>query len=111
MFDYGRPRDLHLNQALAVASGEVYRGDLHRRVDAAVDACLVDGPHFRLDQLVGKPGEALRVAHHGACQVIPLDGFVTVGGVPVGPGESAVTETLDAVDFSANRRCLVVGAV
>lgn len=111
LFDYGRPRDLHLDRALAVASGEVYRRDLHRRIDPAASDCLVEGPHFRVDQLVGGPGEALHAAHHGACQIIPLEGSVAVGGVRVGPGESAVATLLDAVDFGANRRCLLVGAV
>ena len=109
LFDYGRPRELHLDQALAVAAGDVYRRDLHRRIDPGANACLVDGPHFRVDQLVGRPGEALHAAHHGACQIIPLEGWLAAGGVTVGPGESAVAPSLDAVDFTASQRCLVVG--
>ena len=111
LFDYGRPRDLHLDQALAVASGEVYRRNLQRRIDPAASACLVEGPHFRVDQLVGGPGDDLLRVHRGACQVLPLEGSVAVGGVPVGPGESAVAPSLGAVDFAASQRCLVVGAV
>jgi mannose-6-phosphate isomerase len=111
LFDYGRPRDLHLDRALAVASGEVYDGAMHRPIDPQVETCLVDGPHFRLDQLVGAPSETARIAHSGACQLIPLAGSVAVEGTRIAPGESAVTASLEAVDFAASHRCLVVGAV
>lgn len=110
LFDYGRPRDLHLDQALAVASGEVYRDELHRRIDPAADVCLIDGPHFRVDQLVAEPGDELRRAHLGSCQILPLAGSVTIDGAAIAPGESAVAASLEAVDFRASRRCLVVGA-
>ncbi|MBU1254844.1 class I mannose-6-phosphate isomerase [Qipengyuania sp. DY56-A-20] len=111
LFDYGRPRDLHLDQALAVASGEVYRRELHRRVDPAASACLVEGPHFRVDHLVGVPGDDLLRVHRRAYQVLPLEGCVEVDGVVAGPGESAMAASLEAVDFAASRRCLAVGAV
>lgn len=109
LFDYGRPRDLHLDSALAVASGEPYRSELHRRIDPDADVCLVDGPHFRVDQLVGVPGGSLRSAVRGACQILPLSGEVVIGGAVIAPGESAVAPSLEAVDFSDSRRCLVVG--
>lgn len=110
LFDYGRPRELHLDQALAVASGAIYSEGMHRSVDPAANTCLADGPHFRLDQLVGEPGAALRAAHRGACQLLPLEGSVVVAGTRVAPGESAVARSLDAADFATSRRCLVVGA-
>ncbi len=109
LFDYGRPRELHLDQALAVASGEPYRSELHRRVDPDADVCLVDGTHFRVDQLVGEPGEGMRAGFRGACQILPLEGSVVMDGAEIAPGESAVAASLDAVDFTASRRCLVVG--
>ncbi|OBX19635.1 mannose-6-phosphate isomerase [Erythrobacter sp. QSSC1-22B] len=111
LYDYGRPRDLHLDRALAVASGEPYRRELHRRVDPDANACLVDGPHFRLDQLVGEPGTGLRAAYRGVCQILPIAGEVMVDGAVIAPGESAVALALGGVDFSASQRCLVVGAV
>tara|TARA_R110002072_G_scaffold22383_6_gene78095 strand:- start:12854 stop:13672 length:819 start_codon:yes stop_codon:yes gene_type:complete len=111
LFDYGRPRELHLDQALAVASGEVYRGALHRRIDPETDVCLVEGPHFRVDQLIGMPGSEWRAGFRGACQVLPLAGEVVIAGAVIAPGESAVAVSPSAVDFTASQRCLVVGAV
>lgn len=111
LFDYGRQRELHLDRALAVASGEVYRSALHRRIDAATDTCLVEGPYFRVEQVVGKPVAERRSGFHGACQVLPLAGELVIAGAVIAPGESAVAASLAAVDFSASRRCLVIGAV
>ena len=48
LYDYGRPRELHLDDALAVADHGPYPDGLRRRVSPDEDAVLVDGPQFRL---------------------------------------------------------------
>lgn len=108
LFDYGRPRELHLDQALVVAAGEPYPDELYRSTDEDVETCLVNGPYFRLDQLVGKPSDDLLSAHSGFCQILPLAGSVLVDGVAIAPTESAIATSLHAVGFEACQRCLVV---
>jgi len=48
LYDYGRPRELHLDDALAVADRGRYPDGLRRKVSPDEDAVLVDGAQFRL---------------------------------------------------------------
>lgn len=100
LYDYGRPRELHLERALAVASGTPY-GREHRR-SIADGPVLVDGPHFRLDRIEGAPDAATLAAYPGALLVLPLAGEVTAkdGSARAGAGECLVAGGLDSLDFS-----------
>lgn len=100
LYDYGRPRELHLEEGMAVARGERY--DLarwHRTVAPNETATLVDGPLFRLEQVIGSPSAAVAARFSGPLLVIPRVGTATVGGEPVTPGGCALAESLDAVGF------------
>lgn len=112
LFDYGRPRELHLEQGIAVASGAVY--DMARNanfVGAGSDVNLVDGPYFRLDQLAGAPDPAISARYHGPLLVIPREGVVMVDGEEVRPGECALAGEIDAVRFADEGTCLVAQPV
>lgn len=95
LYDYGRPRELHLDQAVAVAQGEPYPATLHRRMEGQGDLVLVDGPHFRLDRIVGAPDPATARRYAGPLLVIPLDGPVAVAGEPIAPGQCGLAGSLD----------------
>ena len=101
LYDYGRPRELHLERALAVADG-VPHAARHRRSIAA-GPVLVDGPHFRLDRIAGAPDAATRAAYPGTLLVLPLAGEVAAqdGAARAGAGECLVAPGLEALDFSA----------
>src|SRR6187402_814057 len=43
LYDYGRPRELHLDEAIAVARGEPHGAEFHRHVPTG-DVTLVQGP-------------------------------------------------------------------
>ncbi|KPF63561.1 class I mannose-6-phosphate isomerase [Porphyrobacter sp. AAP60] len=100
LYDYGRPRELHLDRALAVAEGAPYAAR-HRRT-IADGPVLVDGPHFRLDRVEGAPDEATHAAYPGAMLALPLAGEVVAldGSAKAGAGECLVAPGLDALDFS-----------
>lgn len=98
LFDYGRPRKLHLEAALAVADTGPHDPALWAKAGDG-PRCLVDGPHFRLDRMVGTPGAALRAAHDSACLVLPLSGTVKLGGLEVEAGQCALAEGL--ADYEA----------
>jgi mannose-6-phosphate isomerase len=100
LYDYGRPRELHLDRALAVAEGAPYAAR-HRRT-IADGPVLVDGPHFRLDRVEGVPGDATHAAYPGALLALPLAGEVMArdGSAKAGAGECLVAPGLDALDFS-----------
>ena len=110
LFDYGRPRELHLDAGLAVASGEPYPATSHRKVSAAVSETLVDGPFFRFSQCAGQPSEAMRSKHAGPLLALPLEGEITIADKKIEAGECGLAEGIEAVDFAGAKRTLLVSA-
>jgi mannose-6-phosphate isomerase len=110
LYDYGRPRELHLERGLAVARGEPY-GAEHRR-SIADGPVLVSGPLFRLDRIEGAPDAATRAAYGGALLALPLAGEVVAadGSARAGTGECLVAESLASLDFSRAEVTLLVSA-
>ncbi len=110
LYDYGRPRELHLERALAVAEGVPY-GAEHRRT-IAEGSVLVDGPHFRLDRVEGVPDAATLAAYPGALLALPLAGVVAVkdGSARAEAGECLVADSVDSLDFSAAQVTLLTRA-
>jgi mannose-6-phosphate isomerase len=81
LFDYGRPRELHLDDAIAVASRGPYPEERFQRVDPADDRILVDGPAFTIVH-----------CHEDVMQdrtrlAVPLDGSIACGDQVARPGE------------------------
>jgi len=107
LYDYGRPRELHLDEGMAVAKGEPYDMAQHQVVPACGDVSLVDGPFFRLDRLDGIPDEATARCYHGCLLVIPREGTACVGDEPVAPGQCALAHSLDDVVFDPKGSCLI----
>lgn len=110
LYDYGRPRELHLERGLAVAQGVPYSGE-HRR-SIADGSLLVDGPYFRLDHIKGMPDEATMAAYPDALLVLPLEGAVTAGdgSASVAVGECLFANGLNSLDFSEAVITLLVRA-
>ncbi len=101
LYDYGRPRELHLARALDVAQRIPYAAR-HRRT-IADGPVLVDGPYFRLDRIEGAPDAATFAAYPGALLALPLAGTIAArdGSARAGAGECLVAENLASLDFSA----------
>lgn len=98
LYDYGRPRELHLDAGIAVARGEPYPQSLHRAVPERGEEVLVEGPLFRLDRTDGPASEALREAYAGApLLVIPREPGIAVAGVELAVGECALAEDIAEV--------------
>jgi mannose-6-phosphate isomerase len=112
LFDYGRPRELHLEEGLAVALGQVYDMAGFRRVSDSEAAVLVDGPLFRLDQLVGAAGSEV-AARYGEAAVlaIPRSGAVQVHGVDVSAGQCALASSLAEIVVPVGTACLITQPV
>ncbi|WP_375289127.1 class I mannose-6-phosphate isomerase [Qipengyuania sp.] len=111
LYDYGRPRELHLDDGLKVAKGEPYPARLHRKTDKSASEVLVDGPHFRFSQCRGAPQGDLARLHTGPVLVLPLEGEIMIGDDVITAGECGEAESLDSVGFqSALRTLLVSGA-
>ncbi len=106
-YDYGRPRALHLDEALAVAKGAPHDPALRRTVPPRGHVALVDGPRFRLDRADGPPDADLMARYSGPLQAIPLDGAVRVSGELVVVGQSALALSLAELAIPPGVRCLL----
>lgn len=110
LFDYGRPRELHLDDGVAVAKGQPYPAGCRRSVAEGSSETLVDGPYFRFSQCSGKPDAAMRARHTGALLALPLDGELAIAGESVVAGECGLASSVDAIDFAGAGRTLLVSA-
>ncbi len=104
LYDYGRPRELHLERALAVADGGPYDGANIGSI-AACSSTLIDREYFRLDRVEGAPDLSVRGAYPGGLLALPLSGAVQARGKD-GPlcataGECLYAQSIDALDFNA----------
>ena len=111
LYDYGRPRELHLDEGIAVAMGERYdTGRRHREVGARDNVQLVDGPFFRLDQVRGAPGGEVAARYPGALLVIPRAGAVEIGGERIAAGSCGLAQRLGDVAFDDEGVVLLAAA-
>lgn len=109
IFDYGRDRELHLEEGLAVALIEPYPASLHKHLASTGSFTLVEGPYFRLDRIQGKPDTETCARYLGSpLQVIPLDCTVGVGGHQVPAGGSAIAGSINAITVPESGSCLIV---
>ena len=104
LYDYGRPRELHLDEGIAVAEGAPHDPSLRRHVPERGAVALVDGPHFRLDRTDGTP-DAETAARYGdrPLLVIPVDAPVTLAGETVAPGGCGLADTIAEIGFGDGR--------
>jgi mannose-6-phosphate isomerase len=102
LYDYGRPRELHVDDAIAVANRGPYREDLWKHVDPAEEIVLVDGPHFTLVQA---RSDQLRNRRRW---VLPLEAKVRAGAAVAGPGECLLLDPDDALECEGGR--MLIGA-
>lgn len=100
LYDYGRPRELHLDAGIAVARGERYDPGLACQVAEEGAAGLVEGPHFRLDRVDGAPDPEVLRRYAGPLLVIPLDGTATIDGSAIRGGDCALADSLGEVSFA-----------
>lgn len=112
LYDYDRPRELHLEKAVAVARGTRLDSACRSRVPSRGSARLVDGPRFRLDLIEGPPTDSNidRFAERPFL-VIPLDWPVTVGRTAIDPGGCGLADNLSEVNCCASIRFLIAQPV
>lgn len=107
LYDYGRPRELHLDAAIAVARGETYDMNFYRHVPDHGTQRLVDGPFFVLDRVDG-PIPAMNARDYPAqLLVIPRSPGVQVAGDAVAVGQCAVAERIEDVAVADGALCLL----
>jgi mannose-6-phosphate isomerase len=104
LYDYGRPRELHLDDAVAVANAAPFPEHLVQHLASTDSRTLVDGPHF---ELVLTNADALEGRERW---VIPLEGEVLTGDSNAGAGDCLLLQPEERIEASADARILV-GAI
>jgi mannose-6-phosphate isomerase len=100
LYDYGRPRELHLDDGLAVANAAPFPDGLIQHLSGDEYRTLVDGPHFTLVQ---SSDDALQ----GRLRwVIPLDGEVGCGAEVARRGDCLLVQPDERIE-SAGARMLI----
>ena len=105
LYDYGRPRELHLDAGIKVAQGSPHDPADRRHVPDRGNVALVDGPHFRLDRLDGPPDAAITARYQGPLLVLPVDLPLEVTGERITAGQCALAPSLDQIQFAG--RCVI----
>lgn len=106
LYDYGRPRELHLEDGVAVARREPYASALTRKAGEE-PTVLVDGPQFILIQ--GVDGEApLSRLRERRRWIIPVEGAAVSEDEVAGPGECMLIEPGAPLCFAGAR--VLIGA-
>ena len=111
LYDYGRPRELHLERGLAVAKGAPY-DKVHRTSVTESGSDLVNSPYFRLVRIEGRPDPAFMSAWQGPALVLPLTGSVSAKDetARAGAGECLFADKVAHLDFEDAGLTLLVGA-
>lgn len=95
LYDYGRPRELHLDDGVAVANARRFDEKFVQHVSAGEQRALVHGPPFTL---VSTTSDALR---DQARWVMPIQGQVQSGGELAEAGDCLIVEPGEQVDSDA----------
>lgn len=107
LYDYGRPRELHLDAGLAVAELGPRPDARDRRVRADDNCLLVDGPYFRLLHLSGPEADALLPRERADFSFIPLSPGCRIADETVKLGECVATDRADTIALASGARALL----
>lgn len=102
LYDYGRPRELHLDDGVAVATRAPYPRGHAQQLSPDEERVLVDGPHFILAH---SHGDLLQDRRRW---ILPLEGTVRSGDDIAAAGECLLLEVNEALSGDGGR--MLIGA-
>lgn len=107
LYDYGRPRELHLDDGIAASKAEPYRMKFHQHIEPNASMLISDGPYFRSFQVIGPDFDLISNVPASEWQVIPLQGSVKVRGKLIKAGECGLCTSVSDIDLSKNEKCII----
>jgi len=96
LYDYGRPRELHIEKGMAAVKEETGAGRIKPRLIDAERQELVSSPCFRVEKITLREGRGMTIATQAGAQVIvATSGSAVVGSsgsppIALGQGEAVV---------------------
>ncbi len=110
LYDYGRPRTLHLEKGIAVARGEPYAASLHRHLPPVGTTELARGRYFTAHRVEGEPDAALLAEYDGPMLVLPRRGELELAEHVLRPGDCAFAPSASAITFTPESQSIIVRA-
>jgi len=110
LYDYGRPRTLHLEKGIAVARGEPYAASLHRHLPPVGTTELARGRYFTAHRIEGEPDAALLAEYDGPMLVLPRRGELELAEHVLRPGDCAFAPSASAITFTPESQSIIVRA-
>lgn len=107
LYDYGRPRELHLDEGLRVSNPGPVRDPRDTIVDPAANRMLVSGPYFHLAQLAAPIDPAILAQASGELTFVPLSAGCRVAGETVALGEAVLLSDPSAIMIDEGARALL----
>ena len=107
LYDYGRPRELHLEDGLRVATRSGYDPALRSRYDGAGYGELIDGAFFRLAML-GPEGAVPAGRFAGDVLILPLADGASLGGDPLPVGSCVLAQDIAELALADGARVALV---
>ena len=110
LYDYGRPRELHLAEGLSVALGRPHFDPRDCSVADGQSRILADGPYFGAAWCAGSLPAALPVAANHY-QLVVVEGEARVGAMRVAPGECCLVRSIADIHLPADAIAVVAWPV
>ncbi|WP_439567614.1 class I mannose-6-phosphate isomerase [Sphingopyxis sp.] len=107
LYDYGRPRELHLDEGLKVSNPGPVHDPRDTVVDPQANRMLVSGPHFHLAQLAGPIDPDILAQAAGELTFVPLSAGCRVGDERVALGEAVLLTDPSAIEIDEGARALL----
>lgn len=107
LYDYGRPRELHLDEGLKVAEPGPVHDPRDTVVDRQANRMLVSGPHFFLAHLAAPVDPALLEQANGELTFVPLSPDCRVAGEVVALGEAVLLTDPTEIEIGEGARALL----
>lgn len=107
LYDYGRPRQLHLDAGLAVVRPEPHDDPRDRRIEPDENRVLVEGPHFHMVHLSGPDASTLLPPETNRFVFVPLSAGCTAAEESVKLGECIVLDDARAIALAPGARALL----
>ena len=105
LYDHGRTRDLHVEEAISVAVTSAYRGDHGRLNFSASSSRISTGAKFTIHAC---RGPLAYPAHAGPCLLVPVEGRLEVGGASLDVGDVGYFDETMRITGTDGARYLLV---